>query len=175
VLLGRCTRVRIGTDVVELTDEIQQRVLADVAELTADALRTLAVADRPLDDGETAEPSPDLEQNLIFVGTVGIIDPPRPEAAVAIAEAHRAGIRVMMITGDHRQTAAQIAADLGIVRQGAAALTGQDLDRLDEPAFAEAVRETSVYARVAPKHKLQIIDALQADGKIVAIDRRRRQ
>jgi P-type Ca2+ transporter type 2C len=168
VLLGRCIRARRGTDVVELTEQIRQQILADVAELSADALRTLAVAYRPLVEGESAEPSEDLEQDLIFVGTVGIIDPPRPEAAVAIGEAHRAGIRVMMITGDHPQTAARIAADLGIV-QHAAALTGQELDRLDERAFAEAVRETSVYARVAPKHKLQIIDALQADGKIVAM------
>ena len=82
--------------------------------------------------GETAEPSEDLERDLIFVGTVGIIDPPRPEAAVAIAEAHRAGIRVMMITGDHPQTAVRIAADLGIVEPGAVALTGLELDRLDD-------------------------------------------
>ena len=169
VLLGRCTRVRIGTDVVELTDVIRQRILADVAELSSDALRTLAVAYRPLIEGETAKPSEDLEQDLIFVGTVGIIDPPRPEAAVAIGEAHRAGIRVMMITGDHPQTAVRIAEDLGIVEPGAVALTGPELDRLDEHALAEAVRETSVYARVAPKHKLQIIDTLQADGKIVAM------
>jgi len=169
VLLGRCTRVRIGTDAVELTDEIRQRILADVAELSADALRTLAVAYRPLIEGETVEPSEDLEQDLIFVGTVGIIDPPRPEAAVAIEEAHRAGIRVMMITGDHPQTAVRIAEDLGIVQPDTVALTGQELDRLNEHALAEAVRETSVYARVAPKHKLQIIDALQADGKIVAM------
>ena len=88
VLLGRCTRARIGNDVVELTEEIRHRVLADVAELSGDALRTLAVAYRPLTDGETAEPSQDLEHDLIFVGTVGIIDPPRPEAAVAIGDAH---------------------------------------------------------------------------------------
>jgi calcium-translocating P-type ATPase len=169
VLLERCSRVRMGTDVVELSDEIRQRVLADVADASGDALRTLSVAYRPLVEGESAEPSEDLEHGLIFLGTVGIIDPPRPEAAVAIGEAHRAGIRVMMITGDHPQTAARIAADLGIVQPDAVALTGQELDRLDDQAFAEAVRATSVYARVAPKHKLQIIDALQADGNVVAM------
>jgi P-type Ca2+ transporter type 2C len=169
VLLARCTEVRVGTEVVELGDEIRQQVLTDVAELTRGALRTLAVAYRPLAEGEDAQPSEDLEHDLIFVGIAGIIDPPRPEAAAAIAQAHRAGIRVMMITGDHPQTAARIAADLGIVEPGAAALTGQDLDRLDQQSFAEAVRETSVYARVAPKHKLLIIDALQADGSIVAM------
>jgi magnesium-transporting ATPase (P-type) len=93
VLLERCSRVRMGTDVVELSDEIRQRVLADVADASGDALRTLSVAYRPLVEGEGAEPSEDLEHGLIFLGTVGIIDPPRPEAAVAIGEAHRAGIR----------------------------------------------------------------------------------
>ena len=105
----------------------------------------------------------------MFVGTVGIIDPPREEAAVAIREAHRAGIRVIMITGDHPRTAARIAADLGIVEVGAPALTGAELDALDDAGFKNAVRNTSVYARVAPAHKLRIVDALQADGNVVAM------
>ena len=88
---------------------------------------------------------------------------------MAIREARRAGIRVVMITGDHPRTAARIAADLGIVEPGATALTGAELDALDDAAFAEAVRKTSVYARVAPAHKLRIVDALQADGNIVAM------
>ncbi|CAG9933348.1 cation-translocating P-type ATPase [Candidatus Nitrotoga arctica] len=169
VLLEHCTRARVGMDVVDLDDELRSRALADVARLTDEALRTLAVAYRPLAPGERAEASPDLERDLIFVGTVGIIDPPRPEAAVAIREAHRAGIRVMMITGDHPRTAARIAADLGIVEPGAQALTGAELDELDAAGLAAAVRVTSVYARVAPVHKLRIVDALQADGNIVAM------
>lgn len=169
VLLEHCTRTRIGKDVVDLTDELRSRALAAVARLTDDALRTLAVAYRQLAPGERAEASPDLERDLIFVGTVGIIDPPRPEAAVAIREANRAGIRVMMITGDHPRTAARIAADLGIVEPGAKALTGADLDELDDYGLAAAVRITSVYARVAPVHKLRIVDALQADGNVVAM------
>jgi len=100
---------------------------------------------------------------------VGIIDPPREEAAQAVAEAHRAGIRVIMITGDHPSTAVRIASQLGIVRPGEQALTGSDLDQLDDAAFAEAVRHTSVFARVAPVHKLRIVDALQADGHVVAM------
>ena len=169
VLLEHCTRARIGMDVVDLNDELRSRAFAAVARLTDDALRTLAVAYRPLAPGERAEASPDLERDLIFVGTVGIIDPPRPEAAVAIREANRAGIRVMMITGDHPRTAARIAADLGIVEPGAKALTGAELDELDDAELAAAVRVTSVYARVAPVHKLRIVDALQADGNIVAM------
>jgi P-type Ca2+ transporter type 2C len=169
VLIERCTRARVGTEVVAFDDALRSRALADVAQLTNEALRTIAVAYRPLAAGEHGEATPELERDLIFVGTVGIIDPPRPEAGVAIREAHRAGIRVMMITGDHPRTAARIAADLGIVQPGATALTGAELDELDAAGLAAAVRETSVYARVAPVHKLRIVDALQADGNIVAM------
>ena len=169
VLLQHCTRARVGMDTVPLDDAMRARAVADVERLTDEALRTLAVAYRPLARGEPAEASGDLERELIFVGSVGIIDPPRPEAAVAIREAHRAGIRVIMITGDHPRTAARIAADLGIVEPGAKALTGAELDALDTAGLAAAVRATSVYARVAPVHKLRIVDALQADGNIVAM------
>jgi potassium/sodium efflux P-type ATPase len=169
VLLDRCTRTRVGMEIVELDRAARARILADVDTLSDAALRTLAVAYRPLDAGEDRHAAESLERNLIFVGTVGIIDPPREEAAVAIREAHRAGIRVIMITGDHPRTAARIAADLGIVETGASALTGLALDALDDAAFAEAVRRTSVYARVSPAHKLRIVDALQADGNIVAM------
>ena len=110
-----------------------------------------------------------MERDLIFLGTVGMIDPARPEAEVAIAVARRAGIRVLMITGDHPRTAMRIATSLGIVAPGAPALTGLELDELEPAAFAEAVRQASVYARVTPKHKLRIVDALQADGNIVAM------
>ena len=169
VLLGRCSHVRVGMAVVVLDEAMRARILADVDTLSDAALRTLAVAYRPLGPAEDLQVTPSLERDLIFVGTVGMIDPPRQEAAVAIREAHRAGIRVIMITGDHPRTAARIGADLGIVEAGAIALTGSDLDALDDAAFAAAVRKTSVYARVAPAHKLRIVDALQADGNIVAM------
>ena len=169
VLLQRCTRARVGMDVVALDDALRARIVADVETLTDAALRTLAVAYRPLEAGEDAQGSDAMERELIFVGSVGIIDPPRPEAALAIQEARGAGIRVIMITGDHPRTAARIAADLGIVEAGAAALSGTELDALDDAAFKEAVRKTSVFARVAPAHKLRIVAALQADGQIVAM------
>ena len=169
ILLERCTRARVGMDSVELDGALRERILADVATLSDAALRTLAVAYRPLDPGEDAQGAEALERKLIFVGTVGIIDPAREEAAAAIRDARSAGIRVMMITGDHPRTAARIAADLGIVDAGAAALTGLELDTLEDAGFAEAVRTTSVYARVAPRHKLRIVDALQADGNVVAM------
>ena len=159
----------MGTEVVALDDARRTQILADVDTLADAALRTLAVAYRPLDPGEDAGAGEPLERVLIFAGTVGIIDPPREEAALAIREAHRAGIRVIMITGDHPRTAARIAADLGIVPAGAPALTGSECDALDGAGFAEAVRQRSVYARVSPAHKLRIVDALRADGNIVAM------
>ena len=169
VLLGHCTRARVGMALVPLDEKLRTQILADVDTLSDAALRTLAVAYRPLASGEDIEDTALLERNLIFVGTVGMMDPPREEAAIAIADARRAGIRVIMITGDHPRTAARIAADLGIVQPGAGTLTGHDIDALDDSAFAAAVRETSVYARVSPAHKLRIVDALQTDGNIVAM------
>jgi P-type Ca2+ transporter type 2C len=169
VLLSRCTRARVGLKIVELDASLRARLLADVDTLTAAALRTLAVAYRPLVLGEDSAAGEALESDLIFVGTVGMIDPPRREAALAIAEAQRAGIRVVMITGDHPKTAARIATDLGIAVAGSPALSGAEIDALDAAAFADAARKTSVYARVSPAHKLRIVDALQADGNIVAM------
>jgi magnesium-transporting ATPase (P-type) len=169
VLLGRCTQMRQGMEVVLLDEAARKRILADVDALSDAALRTLAVAYRALAPGEDSAPDASIERDLIFVGTVGIIDPPREEAAQAIREAHRAGIRVVMITGDHPRTAARIATDLGIVAPGAPTLSGLELDALDDVAFTDAVRRTSVYARVAPKHKLRIVAALHADGHIVAM------
>jgi len=169
VLLARCNRVRVGKEIAALDDARRAQIMADVEALSDAALRTLAVAYRPLAAGEDAHFSDSLEHNLIFAGTVGMIDPPREEAKQAIREAHRAGIRVIMITGDHPRTAARIAADLGIVDANASALTGTELDTLNDADFADAARRISVYARVAPAHKLRIVDALQADGNVVAM------
>ena len=173
VLLAHCTHARRGGATVALDDALHKQVLADVAAMTDDALRTLSVARRALaPDAQVpadADAAAALEQKLEYLGTVGIIDPPRKEAAVAIAEARQAGIRVVMITGDHPRTAVRIAADLGIVGNGAAVLTGIELDQLDDKAFAAAVPQTSVFARVAPKHKLRIVQALQASGNVVAM------
>jgi len=178
VLLAHCRRVRIGMEVKALDAAMRARIVADVDALSDAALRTLAVAYRPLtalesasmmQDGNGHSALEDLEGDLVFVGTVGIIDPPRAEAAVAIREAQRAGIRIVMITGDHPRTAARIAEDLGIVLPGSVALTGLQLDALDDAAFAKALLHASVFARVAPGHKLRIVAALQAAGNVVAM------
>ncbi len=173
VLLAHCTHARRGEATVALDAALHTQVLADVGAMTDDALRTLAVARRTLaPDAQIptdAVAAAAFEKDLEYLGTVGIIDPPRKEAAVAIAQAREAGIRVIMITGDHPRTAVRIAADLGIVEVGAPVLTGIELDQLDDAAFAAAVLQTSVFARVAPKHKLRIVRALQGSGNVVAM------
>jgi Ca2+-transporting ATPase len=174
VLLSRCTHERAAGEVRPLTDARRADVLASVDRLADLALRTLAVAYRPLPVIDPPEQIETLEQELVYLGIVGIIDPPRPEARVAIAEAHAAGLRIMMITGDHPRTAARIAGDLGIVGGGdgtadVRALTGAEIEALDAEGLRAATREVSVYARVAPEHKLRIVDALQADHNIVAM------
>ena len=169
VLLARCTHERIGAEPHPLDDARRNEILGTVDELAGQAFRTLAVAYRPLSVGSVDDVGEHLEHELIFAGVVGIIDPPRGEARTAIGEAHAAGVRVVMITGDHPGTAARIAADLGIIAADGRAVAGPELSRLDDADLAATVRQSSVYARVAPEHKLRIVDALQADGNIVAM------
>ena len=169
VLLDRCAHIQVGEAVEPLDDRWRARILDDVERLSDEAFRTLAVAYQPLQ--VTAAPLLDesLEQDLVYTGMVGIIDPARPEAADAIAEAHRAGVRVVMITGDHPRTAARIARDLGVAERETRAVSGLELDALDEDGFREVVRTRNVYARVTPHDKLRIVDALQADRQVVAM------
>ena len=169
VLLARCTAERVRGEVRPLTGERAHEVLATIDRLADLALRTLAVAYRPLAESGRAPVDESLERELVYLGLVGIIDPPRPEARASIAEAAAAGIRVAMITGDHPRTAVRIAGDLGIVAPGARALTGAEVEAAGEDELRRAVSEVSVYARVAPEHKLRIVDALQANGEIVAM------
>jgi len=172
VLLGNCTKLQVGETTVPLTEKGRAERLAEVEDLSAEAFRTLGVAYRITEDPAAAGAGPvdaSAERDLVYVGVVGIIDPPRAEAATAIAEAHRAGIRIIMITGDHPTTASRIAADLGIIEPGGRAVTGGELDTFDDQALREVTREVSVYARVSPQHKLKLVDALQSDGQIVAM------
>jgi P-type Ca2+ transporter type 2C len=170
VLLQRCVAVQVGDRVVPLDTGRRTASLADVEGLSAQAFRTLGVAYRWVDDTDPPDHFEVAdERDLVYVGVVGIIDPPRPEVADAVADAHRAGVRVMMITGDHPTTAARIAKDLGIAEPGAAAVTGVDLDSLSPDQLQEVTATATVYARVAPRNKLQIVDALQARGEVVAM------
>ena len=187
VLLGYCTRIAVGEAVRPMTEGDRQEILATVERLSGEAYRTLGEAYRPLGTTSLAdipgiktnaagqvtdisEQSDVIERDLIWAGMVGIIDPPRTEVRDSVAEAHRAGIRTVMITGDHPLTAARIASDLGIIEKGGKALTGDQLDAMpDEAAFDKATSEVSVYARVAPEHKLKIVESLQRQGNIAAM------
>src|SRR5690606_38922367 len=169
VLLGRCSHERVRGEERPLTEERRREILADVERLADLALRTLAVAYRPLPDHEPPEPDESIERDLVYVGMVGIIDPPREEVRAAIAEAKEAGVRVIMITGDHPRTALRIASDLGIAAADARALTGAELEEMDDETLREEAATVDVFARVAPVHKLRIVDALQAEGNIVAM------
>ena len=172
VLLARCSQELVGDGTRPLTPERRAEILAVNEELAGEALRTLGVAGRPLTTDalaeHTARPDERLEQDLAFIGLIGIIDPPRPEARAAVAKARRAGIRPLMITGDHPRTASVIARELGIATDGRT-LTGADFDALTPDAARRAIAEVSVYARVNPEHKLRIVDALRRDGAVVAM------
>ncbi|KQV69837.1 haloacid dehalogenase [Nocardioides sp. Root122] len=170
VLLANCTMQQVGRETVPLTDGTRAERLAEVETLSAGAFRTLGVAYRRLAEGsEAVEMDQSWERDLVYVGVVGIIDPARSEVAAAVGEAHRAGIRVIMITGDHPTTASRIAEDLGIIEVGGRAVTGVELDTLDDEELLALTREVSVYARVAPQHKLRLVDSLQSDGQIVSM------
>jgi magnesium-transporting ATPase (P-type) len=171
ILLARCVRERVGTDDEPLTDGRRAEILAGIDHLADEGLRTLAVAYRPLGTTEAPALAEGVESDLVFAGVVGMMDPARPEATAAIREAHGAGIRVVMITGDHPRTAARVARDLGIQPEAPPrpAVTGMELEAMGDEELRAAARAGSVYARVAPEHKLRIIDALRADGNIVAM------
>jgi Ca2+-transporting ATPase len=171
-LLTRATKRLQGGEVVDMTANDKQRVLAVNSDMADQALRVLAFAYREVPEMPTAMTSELVERDLVFVGLVGMIDPERPEVAAAVHEAREAGIRPLMITGDHKQTAAAIARRLGILTadQGPEALiTGAELDQLDDETFKQTVGQYSVYARVAPEHKVRIVQAWQSQGKIVAM------
>lgn len=171
VLLARCTHEQAGTETRPLTPERRAAIQHANDELAGQALRTLAVAARSLPanafDHEDADER--VERELVFLGLIGMIDPPRAEAKAAVAHARRAGIRPIMITGDHAKTAAVIAVELGIVNGSARAVSGAELEKMSDDDLARTVREVSVYARVNPGHKLRIVKALQAQGATVAM------
>ena len=170
VILDLCTRYqRMDDQVAPMTEAVRQSILAANDAMTEKALRVLAVAyrverDLPVEGGHEV-----LERDLIFVGLLGMIDPPRAEVMPALAKAQRAGIRSVMITGDFPLTARAIAESIGLLRPGHQVLTGADLQAMDEAQLTREVMRTDVFARVSPEHKVRIVDALRANGQIVAM------
>ena len=169
VLLARCSQELVGEEPRPLTEARRAAILACNEDLAGEALRTLGVAARSLErDGAPEALDQRVERDLVFLGLIGMIDPPRAEAREAVARAKGAGIRPIMITGDHPTTAAVIAAELGIAADGRA-VTGVEIEKMPDEALDRTVRGVSVYARVNPEHKLRIVDALQREGMTVAM------
>jgi len=164
-ILDMCDRHETAAGPVSLDHDLW---LARIAEAAAEGERVLGFAMKHVTNGKTDLGFSDVESGLVFLGLCGFIDPPRDEARRAIAECHSAGIAVKMITGDHAATAQAIARQLGIAK-APRVLTGHDLDQLSEADFGTAVSDTEVFARTSPEHKLRIVGALQAQGRIVAM------
>jgi Ca2+-transporting ATPase len=170
VLLTRCTHELVGDAPTPLSEQRRQAIFAVNEDLAGQALRTLGVAYRelPLSALDLDSVDERIEHELVFAGLVGMIDPPRQEAREAVARAKQAGVRPIMITGDHPRTAGVIAVDLGIA-DDIRAVTGAELEHADDAALDRLVRTSSVYARVNPEHKLRIVKALQRQGSVVAM------
>jgi Ca2+-transporting ATPase len=169
IVLGLCNQVLEDGVMRPLTEERRRNILDQNEALAANALRVLGVAFRPLQE-VPANPTPQNdEHNLTFIGLLGMLDPARPEVGPAIETARHAGIDTVMITGDYLNTALAIAKEIGLLREGDRALTGAQVDRMNEAGFKAIVEHVAVYARVSPQHKVKIVDALKARGHIVAM------
>ncbi|CAM3217573.1 calcium-translocating P-type ATPase, PMCA-type [Lentilactobacillus buchneri] len=172
-LLERVTKIQDGDGVRDITDDDKRLISATNHDLATQALRVLAFAYRLVDTIPTELTSAAQEHDMIFVGLIGMIDPERPEVAQAVAEAKSAGIKSIMITGDHQDTAQAIAKRLGILGRGdnpgGKVINGAQLDEMSDDQFNREVADISVYARVAPEHKVRIVKAWQKQGKVVAM------
>ncbi len=169
VVLGLCTKMYDGDQIVDMTPERREQIVAANKAMADQALRVLALASRTYSEKPSDCSAGALEHDLVFCGLSGMIDPVRPEVKQAIIEAKDAGIRPVMITGDHIDTAVAIAKDLGIIQDASQAITGAELDKISDEDFKTRVTEISVYARVQPEHKARIVDAWKSLGNIVAM------
>jgi Ca2+-transporting ATPase len=169
-ILGLCTRVLISGEYYPMDEEHQARIMAANDEYARNGLRVLAVALRVLPDDVTNFRPEVIERDLRFLGLVAMMDPPREEVAVAVAKCHRAGIRIVMITGDYGLTAESIARRIGIIRQPQPRIiSGSDLDAIEDETLKSVLKEEVIFARAAPEHKLKVVSALQEMGHIVAV------
>ncbi len=169
LVLERCNRIHTGDRAVPIIDAQRQQILAQNDTMAGNGLRVLGFAYKPLAELPPEGSQETSERELVWLGLVGMLDAPRPEVRDAVARCKDAGIRPIMITGDHQLTARAIATDLGIAQQGDPVLTGQELERMSQPDLEREVDRVSIYARVSPEHKLRIVQALQRRGKFVAM------
>jgi Ca2+-transporting ATPase len=168
IIIERCKMVDEGGRFNELTEDKRTEILEDLKSMTSKSLRVLALAYKKLDPEDGYESKEILESNLIYIGLVGMMDPPRKEAKEAVELCEKAGINVVMITGDNKDTAAAIASEIGILK-GGKVLTGIDLEKMDDKEFKEIVQDVNVYARVFPEQKVRIVEALKFHGQVVAM------
>jgi len=169
IVLARCDRIQVEDRAEALTEAHQTEILQHNDQMAARGLRVLGFACRGLETLSPDVSDTEIEQNLIWLGLVGMLDAPRPEAREAVSRCLQAGIRPAMITGDHQLTAQAIARDLGIAQSEDRILNGPQLDKLDQVDLEQQVHQVNIYARVSPEHKLRIVKALQRQGKIVAM------
>ena len=172
VVLNLCTHYQTLDDKSQLMDgDTRKRILDANDAMTQDALRVLGVAYRVVRDAPATNsvPAGELEKDLVFIGLIGMIDPPRIEVKHALEKAAHAGIRTVMITGDYPNTARAIAETIGLLKPGHKVLTGGDLDRMSDDILKNEIEQVDVFARVSPEHKMRIVDALQANGEVVAM------
>jgi Ca2+-transporting ATPase len=164
-----CTHQLRRKGLSPLTEADRQAILEANSAMARDALRVLAVAYRRLDSVPAEPTAQDIERDLVFVGLVGMIDPARPEVKPAIEKARQAGIRTAMVTGDYADTARAIANQLGLLRPGGQVITGAELNAMSDEQLAGRVKDTDVFARVSPEHKVRIVEAFKAAGHVVAM------
>jgi len=169
ITLQFCDTLVEGGKVQPLTEAKRKEILAANQDMACQALRVLGVAYRPLAEFPEAPTSENTEVNLTFLGLMGMIDPARPEAKVAVGVAKGAGLKTIMVTGDYKDTAEAIAREIGLLEPDSKVLTGEELDRMTEEQLAEIVEHVDVYARVSPAHKMKIVDALKKRGHVVAM------
>ena len=168
-LLARCSRYEINGEIKSDLENYKSEIQKYNVEMAKDALRVLAMAYKELEYEPTDEEMKNIENDLIFVGMVGMIDPPREEVKHAVEKCKTAGIKTVMITGDHKITAVAIAKSLGILENENEAITGSELEEMSQEDLTKNIRKYSVYARVSPEHKVRIVKAWQANGEIVAM------
>ncbi|MEH2299188.1 MAG: cation-translocating P-type ATPase [Nostoc sp.] len=167
--LGRSTQIHLGNHTAPLTEKQRQKILVENDQMASKGLRVLGFAYKPLAQIPPEGSDEVFEQDLVWLGLVGMLDAPRPEVRLAVQECRDAGIRPVMITGDHQLTARAIATDLGIAQESDRLLTGQELQRMTDQELEQNVDLVSIYARVSPEHKLRIVQALQRRGRFVAM------
>jgi Ca2+-transporting ATPase len=168
-VLSVCDKIIIHGKIRPIVDDDKKQIILANETMANSALRILAMAYKDLPEAPRNFQIDDLEKGLIFIGMLGMIDPARPEVIEAVARCNTAGIRPVMITGDHKSTAMAIAREIGIFREGDIAITGAELEKLSEEEFAKNVSKYAVYARVAPEHKVRIVKAWQSHGEVVAM------